>query len=150
MVCFVSGAICKCSKFSSSNYSEYPLDIKFNSIVIFTFSLIALNKIFKYAGTGHKFSFKFCDCTKHMKMLPCRFNQFIESSSDTHLLHFLCTYRSLSTSFKLQNIRLAGVNIPVYNPKVVSELLSRIKSLSLEIVQMPFKIRPWNVWWENW
>lgn len=104
MACFVSGAICKCSNFSSSNYSEYPLDIKFNSIVIFTFSLIALNKIFKYAGTGHKFSFKFCDCTKHMKMLPCRFNQFIESSSDTHLLHFLCTYRSLSTSFKLQNI----------------------------------------------
>lgn len=137
MVCFVSGAICKCSNFSSSNYSEYPLDIKFNSIVIFTFSLIALNKIFKYAGTGHKFSFKFCDCTKHMKMLPCRFNQFIESSSDTHLLHFLCTYRSLSTSFKLQNIRLAGVNIlgqagiqmMVYNPKFVSELFSHLKSL---------------------
>ena len=37
--------------YSSSNYPEHLLDIKLNWIPIFTFSLIALNKIFKYAGT---------------------------------------------------------------------------------------------------
>ena len=69
-VCWVSSVkLLLFQHFSSSNYSEYSLDIKFNWIVIFTFSLIALNKIFKYAGSGTNFHLNFVIAPTYMKML---------------------------------------------------------------------------------
>ena len=87
-------------KFVHQTSLNNPLDIKLNWIVIFTFSLIAMNKIFKYAG---RFWIWLQPTTRLLQQtekcflaeLSFLWKLFIDTNSYQHWMHFALIWESL-------------------------------------------------------